>query len=300
MSAKDRKMSIFKDFLKNAAGGRAEEPVAGICACARDEGLYIEDWVRYHLALGFSKIIIYDNNLPGDDSLPEILREHIKAGRVDVIDARGRTAFQLSAYNECLARYRKELDWLACIDVDEFVTLTPESGCTTIGQYLSAAKAAGADVIYLNWMLFGDNGKTRYEPGPLPGRFPEPTGMDYDGNRHIKSLVSTRAHVSFCDNPHNVVPASRRKAKITDDNFVEIRYNGPWQNISYRKCYLRHYVTKTVEEYVTQKIRRGAPDQPEKLKFQIYNMDAFYRFNERTPEKDRIAESLLERQTPAG
>ena len=124
--------------------------------------------------------------------------------------------------------------------------------------------------------------------------------MDYDGNRHIKSLVSTRAHVSFCDNPHNVVPASRRKAKITDDNFIEIRYNGPWQNISYRKCYLRHYVTKTVEEYVTQKIRRGAPDQPEQLKFQIYNMDAFYRFNERTSEKDRIAESLLERQTPAG
>lgn len=255
MSAKDRKMSIFKDFLKNAADGRAEEPVAGICACARDEGLYIEDWVRYHLALGFSKIIIYDNNLPGDSSLPEILREHVKAGRVDIIDARGRTAFQLSAYNECLARYRKELDWLACIDVDEFVTLTPESGCTTIGQYLSDARTARADVIYLSWMLFGDNGKTRYEPGPLPGRFPEPTGMDY---------------------------------------------NGPWQNISYRKCYLRHYVTKTVEEYVTQKIRRGAPDQPEKLKFKIYNMDAFYRFNERTPEKDRIAESLLERQTPAG
>ena len=274
--------------------------------------------MRYHLALGFSKIIIYDNNLPGDSSLPEILREHIKAGRVDVIDARGRTAFQLSAYNECLARYRKELDWLACIDVDEFVTLSPESGCTTIGQYLSDARAAGTDVIYLSWMLFGDNGKTSYEPGPLPGRFPEPTGMNYDGNRHIKSLVSTRAHVSFCDNPHNVVPASRRKARITDDNFTEIRYNGPWQNISYRKCYLRHYVngpwqnisyrkcylrhyvTKTVEEYVTQKIRRGAPDQPEKLKFKIYNMDAFYRFNERTPEKDRIAESLLERQTPAG
>lgn len=96
MSAKDRKMSIFKDFLKTAAAGRAEEPVAGICACARDEGLYIEDWVRYHLALGFSKIIIYDNNLPGDSSLPEILREHIKAGRVDIIDARGRTAFQLA------------------------------------------------------------------------------------------------------------------------------------------------------------------------------------------------------------
>ena len=184
--------------------------------------------------------------------------------------------------------------------MDEFVTLTPESGCTTIGQYLSAARAAESDVIYLNWMLFGDNGKTSYEPGPLPGRFPEPTRMNYDGNRHIKSLVSTRAHVSFCDNPHNVVPASRRKARITDDNFTEIRYNGPWQNISYRKCYLRHYVTKTVEEYVTQKIRRVAPGQPEKLKFQIYNMDAFYRFNERTPEKDRIAESILERQTPAG
>lgn len=33
-----------------------------ICALARREHLYINDWVKYHIDLGFDHIYIYDND----------------------------------------------------------------------------------------------------------------------------------------------------------------------------------------------------------------------------------------------
>jgi hypothetical protein len=35
---------------------------AVICAIALDEELYIDEWIRYHLLLGFNHIYVYDNS----------------------------------------------------------------------------------------------------------------------------------------------------------------------------------------------------------------------------------------------
>lgn len=268
--------------------------LTAVCACARDEGLYIEEWVDYHLALGFGRVIIYDNNVPGDDSLYEILASHVKDGRVEIVDYRGMVNFQVQAYNDCLDRHRNDIGWIAFIDVDEFVTFAEDSGYVTIGQYLEDAEKAGADVIYANWMLFGDSGKVRYEPGPVTERFTETAVKDYEANTHVKSIVSTSAKVRFGHNPHNVNRKfCMHRAMIMDDCFVPVEKNRPRKSISYSKLYLRHYVTKTIEEFVLQKVRRGAADCKEKKKYTIYTLDRFYMFNERTLEKDLIAERLL-------
>lgn len=267
---------------------------AAVCACARDEGLYIEEWVDYHLSLGFDLVIIYDNNVPGDDSLYGILASYIKDGRVEIVDYRGRVNFQVKAYNDCLERHRDDIGWIAFIDVDEFLTFAEDSGYATIGQYLEDAEKSGADVVYVNWMLFGDSGKVRYEPGPVTERFTETVAKDYDANAHVKSIVSTSAKVRFRRNPHNVGrKCSIHRARITDDCFVPVEKNRPRKSISYGKLYLRHYVTKTIEEYIVQKTRRGAADCNEKKKYSIYTLDRFYMFNERTPEKDLVAADLL-------
>ena len=33
-----------------------------LCAIAKNENLYIREWVEYYMKLGFSNIILYDNN----------------------------------------------------------------------------------------------------------------------------------------------------------------------------------------------------------------------------------------------
>lgn len=267
---------------------------SAVCACARDEGQYIEEWIDYHLDLGFGKIIIYDNNPPGDNSLPEQLARYVSDSRVEIVDYRGRVNFQVKAYNDCLKRHRKDLDWIAFIDVDEFITFSDR--CMTAGQYLEEAVDKKADVIYINWLLFGDSGKVRKEPGGVLERFTVPARVpDYE-NCHIKSIVRTSSNVRFGRNPHNVVRTFLLpRAHIVNGSLIPVSKNSPRQNIDYKVVCLRHYVTKTVEEYILQKSRRGAPDCKAKKKFSLYTMDRFYAFNERTPEKDRVAKELIER-----
>ena len=39
-----------------------------VCAMAKNEHLYIKDWVNHYLRIGFDKIYIYDNDDPGTKS----------------------------------------------------------------------------------------------------------------------------------------------------------------------------------------------------------------------------------------
>lgn len=70
---------------------------------------------------------------------------------------------------------------------------------------------------------------------------------------------------------------------ISNDLFIN--WQIPYYN--HNRAYIRHYCTKTIDEFINQKIKRnGQPDNNE-LKLDIENY--FYLFNKRTKEKDEIA-----------
>ena len=48
---------------------------ACICAIAKNEDLYLDEWIQYHLALGFKHIFLYDNH--DEPTLDKILRSFI-------------------------------------------------------------------------------------------------------------------------------------------------------------------------------------------------------------------------------
>lgn len=50
---------------------------SAICSIARNENEYLDEWVTYHLNLGFDHIFIYDNNNPDDCSLPQFIEQSI-------------------------------------------------------------------------------------------------------------------------------------------------------------------------------------------------------------------------------
>lgn len=267
---------------------------AAVCACARTEEKYIREWIDYHLDLGFSRIIICDNNDKGDNTLNDTLADYVSAGKVEILDYRGAVNFQVKAYNACLKKYRRKYSWIAFIDVDEFITFAGHDICRNIRDYLQEASAHNADAVYLNWQLYGDNGKLHYEQGSIIERFPEPASIGKVTNEHIKSIVSTVARVKF-KNPHNIVRTvfSLKRPLVVNDCMEPLRKNSPRQDISYRRVYIRHYITKTIEEYIMQKYYRGAADCRRKKKYSIYTLDRFYQFNERTSEKEAIIQKML-------
>jgi hypothetical protein len=93
-----------------------------IVAIAKDEGLFLAEWVVFHLAVGATKILIYDN-MSTDDSR-EVLKPFVEAGVVEVIPwphfAEGLHTQGL-AYSHALSYAGSSAKWMAFIDVDEFL-----------------------------------------------------------------------------------------------------------------------------------------------------------------------------------
>ncbi len=61
---------------------------SAICAISRNENNYLEEWITYHLHLGFNHIFIYDNNNPDDNSTPQFCSIQSWKEQVTVIDYR--------------------------------------------------------------------------------------------------------------------------------------------------------------------------------------------------------------------
>ena len=58
-----------------------------ICAIAKNENDYINDWVNWHLNLGFDRIYLYDNNELETPYVGDFIEQKDK---VEIIDIRGR------------------------------------------------------------------------------------------------------------------------------------------------------------------------------------------------------------------
>ena len=72
-----------------------------LCAIAKNENLYIREWVEYYMKLGFSNIILYDNNDINGECFEEVINDYIESGFVKIINFRGKLVCQLTAYNDC-------------------------------------------------------------------------------------------------------------------------------------------------------------------------------------------------------
>ena len=124
---------------------------SAIACVARNEDNYINEFIDYHLALGFNKIFVYCNNWTYSG-------KKYNVNDVEFIDYPHIPA-QPKAYNDFIQKYYKEFDWMTDIDVDEFVYLR---NCTNINDFLSKRTD---DVIYVRWRLFGDNNLKNVQDG---------------------------------------------------------------------------------------------------------------------------------------
>ena len=91
-----------------------------ICAIAKNENSYINDWVNYHLALGFDKIYLFDNNNSETPYVGDFIDQKDKVEVINVRDKHEKD-FQNKCYNDFYTSH--SFDWCAFIDIDEYIVL---------------------------------------------------------------------------------------------------------------------------------------------------------------------------------
>ena len=77
-------------------------------------------------------------------------------------------------------------------------------------------------------------------------------------------------------------------------------YGRPHNNSSFllsqriwANAWLNHYRFKTLEEFVTIKLKRGYPNMGEELCKKMLNFDSFWNYNKKTKEKEEYLLTLM-------
>ncbi len=224
-----------------------ENRKAVLCTLVRCENLYIDEWIQYHLKLGFSKIIIYDNN---DNNEAQYFQDKYTYDKVQVIHYPGNYV-QRNIYAHFF-QYMSEIreyEWAGVIDLDEFIVLKKHK---TIVDLLMEHCQEGS--LGLSWVIFGSSGETEYRPEPVLKRFIKRSKYI---NHHIKSL--------FCLDDISGIPSSHF-VSLLNGNQHDCHghvFNGPF-NIAHPSddiACVHHYFTKSWGEYL-EKAQRGESDTP--------------------------------------
>ncbi len=138
-----------------------------IVACARWEQDFIVEWLNYHRAIGFSHVFLYGND---DDPAPLFERLlPFTQGSDPFVTLRHhpRQGEQFEMYAHALRHALPAGDWVAFLDIDEFLRLPPRE---TIGQF-TARFPGHIDCILFNWVFFGPNGHATAPPGNVLANF---------------------------------------------------------------------------------------------------------------------------------
>ena len=217
--------------------------VALVCI-AKKEDNYIDEWIEYHFKLGFSKIIIYQNDWRYNG-------KYINDESVELIEYDG-IYKQMSAYNKFIKNNYSKYDWAGFIDVDEFIVLKKHS---CISNFLEDYN--DYDAVGFNWSMFGSNGLEFNGEYSVIKRF---TKCRKQLIHEIKCFVNfnrTKDSLEFTWHPHNVESGLNRTIAVDKSHFI----NGPW-NDDNEGCrdiaYINHYYIKTPAEF-RQKMDRGWP-----------------------------------------
>lgn len=265
-----------------------------LCCIGRMENRYAVEYVEYYKTIGFDKIFIYDNNFNDEEYFEDVLKSYIDDGFIEITNYRDKEVCQLEAYQDCYNKHNKEYDWIAFFDFDEFLYIVNDG---KIKDFLSNEKFKNFQTIHVNWMNYGDNDLVYYEDKPVQERFKVPLEYDlcmtYDfpENFHIKSIIKSGIdNFTWTVNTH--IPSTSLKA--CDCNGIECK-NSSFKPYNYDKCYLKHYYTKTIEEWLTHKYKRQYADRVHEKLNTNELINRFFKLNKKTEEKEKFIENYLKK-----
>ena len=289
----------IKEFIQNNPTIKDKKEIishtkVGLCVIGKKENLYAKEYVDYYKNLGYNHIFIYDNNDVNDEKFEDVLNKEISEKFVTIINYRGYRGKsdrpQFDAYKDCYSKYSGEYDWLSFYDFDEFLYLKENKN---IQEFLDQKKFNQCINIKINWMAYSDNDLIYYENKPVQERFTTSLPNELT-NQHIKSTVRGHLKKNYwrgMQNPHtsyndhiSCIPTGEK----TDSK-------SPFHNPPNYDCaYIKHYATKTLEEYL-KKIKKGRPDLKVEFDENMWKLKFAYFFtmNKKTQQKlDYIKKEL--------
>ena len=262
----------------------------------KNEQEYLEEWIKYHLDLGVDHLFIFEDN--GSESHKDITNKYpsdkvslnsITILPIDKSHVHNWQESRQSIYNKeglWWIKNNYNYDWCFAIDCDEYITLS-NSG-DTIQSVLNLYSEY--DAVIVQWQNYNANGHV-YKP-----------------NYEEKGIIDT--YTQKCDKSIN--DATWKSTKLTYKlsdfkkhyflgthlcydfcKWCKTDYSKGLNKICYDNIYLRHYLTKSWEEYVWKLNVRGM------FHVKHRNYDEFFEMNkdmlDRKEELIQLANEIIKK-----
>lgn len=212
-----------------------------ICAIFKNEAPFLDEWVCFHKKMGVQHFYLYNNG--SEDDYESVLALHDDVTLIDwnfdyeaAQDDESNVPWidiQRGAYIHCLENFGDENQWIAFIDIDEF--LFCPSG-EQLPSFLEGYEEFGG--LMVNWVVFGTSFVEEIPEGQgLIETFTLRARDDYYRNAYAKSIVQPRfatgpnsVHAFFyCDgyfavNPHKEMVDHRYKVEPPSHDLIRINH----------------------------------------------------------------------------
>jgi hypothetical protein len=248
-----------------------------VCAIAKNEARYIAEWAVYHRMIGFDRILVYNNE--STDETESVLKILKQASLVDYRNwaVAPNRHIQRLAYRDGLKRLRRSSEWIAFIDIDEFVVIP---GLDDIQAFVTRHADEGA--LAMNWKIFGSAHQRSAGPGLVLERFLRCAPLGHSGNRAVKTLAKCSVLRDPNLHNHDFIPGVGYRT-VTGEVLPPGRSHivGP---ISHDIIRINHYFTKSREEWET-KVARGRATKPAGHP-EKFRTEQHFRMHDRNEEYD--------------
>ena len=163
-----------------------------IVCVAKNEQFYIEEFIRYHIALGFKHIIIYDTeSKPTYEELLKKYVAHVKVIHVPTEELNEHVSLSVLEDFKTRILYNSNITHVAHIDIDEFIVLKKHS---TIIEFINKYLTGDCQGIGMNRIYFGSSKQTVRTNQPVTLRF---TRCEELGNEYIKTIFKKDHFIKF-------------------------------------------------------------------------------------------------------
>ncbi|MEC3860536.1 glycosyltransferase family 2 protein [Mesobacterium sp. TK19101] len=238
-----------------------------IVGCMKNEAPYIVEWVAYHRVIGFDSFMIYTNGC--EDPTDPILKRLEAMGIVHHRDNEnwtGKSPQQFALDQAMEDPVLKAADWIAHIDVDEFVNIRCGNG--TLQDFM--ARVPDATNIAMTWRLFGHGGVRRFDDTPVIAQFTDcaprycPKPHTVWGFKTMTRNIGAYEKLS-CHRPNRLRPALEHQVRWVNGNGQDMTreaaksgWRSSKRSIGYDLLQLNHYALRSAESFLIKRQRGRA------------------------------------------
>ncbi|WP_062762378.1 polysaccharide pyruvyl transferase family protein [Falsirhodobacter sp. alg1] len=240
--------------------------ISTVVTSMKDEAPYVIEWVAYHRALGFDKVVLLANDCT-DGTHEMLLRLH-EMGAISYYENEVPVGAKPHSRALKIANTTPEVksaDFVMVLDADEFLVV--KRAPHTLDVLLDVMQDKSSDMMVIPWRMFGSSHNAEFQDRPVIERFTQSMDASARPKVGVKTLFRNSDNLRLAIHfPKPLMKGGKPVESPANSSWIDaggqpldpvgLTWNGGRQTIHRDLAEVAHFMIKSLDEYLL-KIFRG-------------------------------------------